>query len=147
MSKSNKLLAGVACVLAVALVVIAFGLFRGHFDRGQFQVKQTSRSSSARIAMVAERFDHEAMSSYVYFVLIGDHEFSPAELRSAYHSDHVIFAAASDCLSVRWIDPHNLTVMCRSGSIDTSHIDVQLHHTGDVVISYENIPDKNSVAR
>jgi hypothetical protein len=99
-------LASAICVLVVLLVVIAWGLFRGHFDQGQFEVKDTSRSSSGRVAMVAERLDHEAMSSYVYFVLIGDHVFSPAELRAAYHIDHVIFAAASDCLSAHWNDPH-----------------------------------------
>jgi hypothetical protein len=147
MSKSKRVLAGVICVLVAVLVVIACGLFRGHFDHGQFEVKETNRSSSGQVAMVAERSDHEAMSSYVEFVLIEDHVFSPAELRTAYHSDHVVFAAASDCLSVRWSDPHNLTVSCRSGSIDTSHIDVQLHQAGDVVISYVNIPDRNSGAR
>jgi hypothetical protein len=130
-----------------ALIVIACLLFRGHFDRGQFEVKETSRSSSARFAIVAERSDDEAMSGYVYFVLMGDHVFSPAELRTAYYSGHVIFAAASDCLSVRWSDPHNLTIMCREKSIDARHIDVQLRQAGDVAISYVNIPDKNSVAR
>ena len=147
MSKSKKVLVGIVCVLGAALVVLGCGLFRGHFDRGQFEVKETSRSSSTRLAMVAERSDHEAMSSYVYFVLIGDHVFSPTELRSAYHSDHVIFAATSDCLSVRWSDPHNLTIMCDKGSIDAGHIEVQLRRAGDVVISFVNIPDKNSMAR
>ena len=147
MSKGKKVLAGIVCVLGAALVLLACGLFSGHFDRGQFEVKETSRSSSTRVAMVAERSDHEAMSSYVYFVLIGDHVFSPTELRSAYHSDHVIFAAASDCLGVHWSDPQNLIITCREGSIDTSHIDVQLRRAGDVVISYVNIPDKNSMAR
>lgn len=135
------------CVLVAVLVVIACGLFRGRFDHGQFEVKETSRSSLGRVAMVAERSDHEAMSGYVYFVLVGDHVFSPAELRTAYHSGHVIFAAASDCLSAHWNDPHNLTVMCRQGAIDTSHIDVQLRQAGDVVISYVNIPYKNSPTR
>lgn len=147
MSKSKRVLTAVICALVAMFVMIACGLFRGHFDHGRFEVKETSRSSSGRVAMVAERSDHEAMSSYVYFVFIGDHVFSPAELRTAYHSDHLVFAAASDCISVRWIDPHNLTVSCREGSIDTSHIDVQLRQAGDVVINYVNIPDRNSVAR
>jgi hypothetical protein len=143
MSKRKEVWAGVICIIGVLLVAIACGLFRGHFDRGQFEVKETSTSSLARVAMVAERSDHEAMSSYVYFVLIGDHVFSPAELRTAYHSDHVIFAAASDCLSVHWSDAHNLAVMCREGSIDASHINVQVRQIGDVLVSYVNIPDKN----
>jgi hypothetical protein len=147
MSKNKRLLAGVICVLGAALVVIACGLFRGHFDHGQFEVKETSRSSAARVAMVAKRSDHEAMSGDQYFVLLGDHVFSPSELRSAYYGRHVVFASDGGCLSVRWSDPHNLTVMCREGSIDPSHIAVQLRQAGDVVISYVNIPDKNSVAR
>ena len=68
MSKNKRLLAGVICVLGAALVVIACGLFRGHFDHGQFEVKETSRSSAARVAMVAKRSDHEAMSGDQYFV-------------------------------------------------------------------------------
>jgi len=143
MSKNEKLLAGTVSVLGAALIVVACGLFRGRFDHGQFEVKETSKSSTMRIAMIAERSDHQAMSSYVYFVLIGDHVFSPAELRSAYHSDDVIFAAATDCLSVRWSDPHNLTIMCSEGYIDAGHIDVQRNRAEDVVISYVNIPGKS----
>ncbi len=75
--------------------------------------------------MIAERSDHEALSGDVFFVLIGDHMFSPTELRSAYYENRVIFAADADCLSVRWSNPHNLAVMCSDGSIDPSHIGVR----------------------
>ena len=79
----------------------------------------------ARVAVVAERSDREALSSYVYFVLVGDHVFSPSELRAAYYRHRVVFAAASDCVSVRWSDTHNLTVMCGNGAIDAEHIELQ----------------------
>ena len=147
MSKGKKVLVAIACVLGAVLVVIASALSRGYFDRGHFQIIETSKSSSARVAMVAERSDHEAMSSYVYFVLIGDHVFSPRELRDAYYGDAVIFAVASDCLTIRWSYPQNLTIMCREGSIDPSHIEVQLRQAGSVAITYMNIPYKNSSER
>lgn len=142
---NKRLFVGITCALGVALVAIACGLFRGHFDHGQFEVKETSRSSSARFAIVAKRSDHEAMSGDQYFVLLGDHVFSPDELRSAYYGRHLVFASDTSCLSVHWSDPNNLTVMCREGSIDPSHIAVQLRQADDVVIKYVNIPDTNSV--
>ena len=121
-----------------------FALFRGYFDHGLFEVKQTDWSSSGKVAILAERSDHQALSSSVYFVLIGDHVFSPTELRTAYYRDHGIFAAATDCLSVRWTDPHNLTVSCRGESLDASRIEnVQQHQDGDVKITYVNIPAIN----
>jgi hypothetical protein len=149
MTKSTRLLAGVICVLGGALVVIAFALFNGYFDHGRFVVKEAAWSplGPARVAVVAERSDHQALSSDVYFVLMGDHVFSPAELRTAYHGDHVIFAAASDCLSVQWRGPNNLAVICRNGTIDSNHIDVHKLQAGDVAITYVNISDANSVAK
>ena len=147
MSKGKKSFMAVGCVLAVALVVVGCGLFRGRFDHGKFEIKGVSRSSSGYVAQVAERSDSDAMSSYVYFVLVADHELSPVELRSAYHSDQVIFAAASDCLSVRWSDPHNLTISCPESSIDTNHINVQRRQAGDVTVNYVNIPNNPSMTR
>ena len=97
-------------VLSVSLLMAAcvYVLFHGYFDHGLFEIKQLEWSPSAprRVAVVAERFDHQAMNSDTYFVLIADHVFSAAELRRAYHSDGVVFAAASDCLTVSWTDPH-----------------------------------------
>src|SRR3954452_12721316 len=53
----------------------------------------------------------------ITLLLVEDRVFSPTELRSAYYSDDVVFAAADNCLSVRWIDSHNLEVMCRDRSL------------------------------
>jgi len=141
MNKTKKLAVGAICALGVALVLIVFALFHGYFDRGKFEVKEANWSSSGRVAMIAKRSDHEALSGDVFFVLIGDHMFSPTALRSAYYENRVIFAADADCLSVRWSNPHNLAVMCSDGSIDPRHIGVRKRQNGDVAITYVNVPD------
>ena len=106
--------------------------------------RSASPSASRRAAVVAERSDHDAMSSDIYFVLIGDHVFSATELRRAYHSDDVIFAAASDCFSVSWSDPHHLLISCRNGTIDSAHIDARKTRTDDVMITYVNIANSTA---
>ncbi|MGB7846765.1 MAG: hypothetical protein WBL63_14200 [Candidatus Acidiferrum sp.] len=132
--------------VGVLLATAVYLLFHGYFDHGLFEIKQVEWSPSPprRVAVVAERSDHNAMSSYTYFVLIGDHVFSPTELRMAYHSDDVTFAAAADCFSVNWRDPHHLLVSCRSGTIDSAHIDVRNTRTDDVLITYVNIADSTA---
>ncbi|HKT88245.1 MAG TPA: hypothetical protein VJQ59_07410 [Candidatus Sulfotelmatobacter sp.] len=141
MIKSKRVILGLVCGAALVAAVFAFGLFHGYFDHGQFEIKETNWSPSARVAMVAARSDHEALGGLDYFVLIGDRVFSPTELRSAYYSDAVVFAAADNCLSVRWIDSHNLEVMCRDRSLDSRHINVRKRQVGDVEIKYVNIQD------
>jgi hypothetical protein len=130
------------CTLVVSLGLALYALFHGYFDHGQFEIKQTQWSSSREVAMVAERSDQEAMSGYTYFVLDGDHPFSPAELRLAYHSGAVIFAAASNCLTLHWDGPNKLVVTCSESSIPLDQINVQKLRSGEVNISYTNIPIK-----
>ena len=139
--QTRRLILGLICGVALVAAVFTFALFHGYFDHGQFEIKETNWSPSARVAMVAERSDHEALGGLDYFVLIGDRVFSPTELRSAYYSDDVVFAAADNCLSVRWIDSRNLEVMCRDRSLDSRHINVRKRHAGDVEIKYVNIQD------
>jgi hypothetical protein len=144
MNRAQKVAVGAVCALCIALVAATFALFHGYFDHGLFEIKQTDWSSSGRVALLAKRFDHQALSSDVYFVVIGNHMFSATELRNAYHGPRVIFSAASDCLRIRWNDPHNLTVSCHDGLLDTSHIEnIKQHQSGDVAIAYVNIPDIN----
>jgi len=147
MSKPRMIGVGLVCALGLALVAIAWALFHGYLDRGRFEVKETSWSSSGLVAVVAERSDREALSSYVYFVLVGDHVFSPSELRAAYYRHRVVFAAASDCVRIRWSDTHNLMVMCNNGAIDADHIELQQRKTGDVAITYVNIADRSSAEK
>ena len=59
----------------------------------QFDVKDANWSSSVRVAIVAKRSDREALSEDLLFVLIGDHVFSPTELRAAYYGHHAILDA------------------------------------------------------
>jgi hypothetical protein len=60
-------------VLAVGLLMATGVYAHGYFDHGLFQIKQAEWSPSPpqRVAVVAERSDHQAMSSDVYFVLVG----------------------------------------------------------------------------
>ncbi len=137
----------VSLAFALGLVSVAtgfaFALFHGYFDHGHFEIKETSWSPSARVAMVAERSDHEALGGLEFFVLVGDHVFSPTELKFAYYSHDVVFAAADDCVGVRWIDPHHLEVMCHGRCVDSDHINVHKRQVRDVAITYVNIQDGN----
>ena len=141
MNRAKKVGVSVAGVLGFALMVATFVLSCGYFDNGLFEVKQTDWSQSGQVAMLAERSDPKALRSDEYFVLVGDHVFSPTELRDAFYGRREVFNAASDCLSVRWNTPSNLTVSCRDGSLDASHINLERRQTGDITITYVNIPD------
>lgn len=124
------------------MATFLYGLFHGYFDRGQFEVKQVQWSSAKQAAMVAERSDQQALSSYTYFVLIGGHVFSPSELRHAYHSSAVVFAAADSCLDLHWQGPSKLVVVCNGPSMTREHIDVEKNQSGGVAILYDNIPSR-----
>jgi hypothetical protein len=142
MRKITKIVMIMVCIVVTASVAAAYALFHGYFDRGQFAIEQAQWSSSTRIAVIAKRSDHEALSSDIRFVLIGDHLFSPTELRHAYYRHEAIFAAASDCLTLRWESPRQLVVACDGSSIDSDHVNVQKLQSGEIAISYANIPIK-----
>ena len=91
--KISLLGVGVVAVLAMALL---YALFHGYFDHGQFEIKRFQWSSTNQVAMVAKRSDREALGGLDYFVLIGNHLFTPVELRHAYYSNAVVFSALSD---------------------------------------------------
>ena len=133
----------VAGTLGLAMVVATFALSRGYFDHGLFDVKQTDWSKSGLVAMLAECSDHQALRSNEFFVLIGDHVFSPSEVRDAFYRQHAVFNASSDCLSVCWSEPRILTISCINGSLEASEINFQRVHAGEITIMYVNIPDIN----
>jgi len=56
---------GVVLSVGLLMAMGVYALFHGYFDHGLFEVKQVEWSPSAprRVAVVAERSDHEAMSS------------------------------------------------------------------------------------
>ena len=148
MSSLLKIWLGILILVPVVLAVGWYALFHGYFDHGLFEIKQAewSPSTPRRVAVVAERSDHEAMSNDQYFVLIADHIPSAKELRFTYHSHDVIFAAAGDCLNVHWTDPRGLAVTCTMGYSDPLYaggIAVQKHKAGDVAVAYVNIPPSN----
>lgn len=135
MTPANKI--GIVFLL-VALLACLYALFHGYLDYGLFEVKQAEWSPPPpRVAVVAERSG--PLSSDVYFVLVGDHVFSSTQLKRAYHSHDVIFAAASNCLTVSWTDSHHLIINCRDGVIDSAHINVRKPRTDGVEITYVNI--------
>jgi hypothetical protein len=143
MNRVKKVGISVASSLGIASIVSALALSCGYFDHGLFEIKQTDQSKSGQVAMLAERSDHRALRSDQYFVLIGDHVFSPTEVRDAFYKHREVFNASSDCLGVRWSDPHNLTVSCLNGALEASQINFQRVHAGDITIAYVNIPDIN----
>ncbi len=141
MSRSKGILLGVAGAVALVATGLIFALFHGYFDHGEFEIKQVQRSPTNQVAMLAERSDREALGGLDYYVLVGNHVFTPTELRFAYYSDAVAFSAGDDCLTIRWIDARHLEVMCRDRSLDSGHINSRKRQVGDVAITYVNIQD------
>ena len=126
----------------MAVAGCVYALFHGYFDHGHFELKQSQRSPPNRVAMLAERWDEQSLGGLQDFVVIGDHTYSPAELRHALYSDAVIFSALSDCIKLRWDGPKKLIIRCEGSTIDTRHINRQKHQVGDISVSYENIASK-----
>jgi hypothetical protein len=120
-----------------------YALFHGSFDYGDFEVRQTQPFSSRQFAVIARRSDHQALNGDQYFVVVGDHPFSSADLKYAYYHDRLVFRAGSDCLTVRWEDAHQLVVACPNRSIEADQIAVQRSQIADMKVSYENIPMKS----
>lgn len=139
MTRTTKILGAVVGTTAIALAVCAYALFHGYFDLGRFEVKEAVWSSSREVAMVAERSDNDALGGLAYFVIVGDHLYSSAELRHTYHSNAVIFSALSDGLTVRWQSSAVLIIGCNGAYVDSNDINTQKRRSGNVAISYENI--------
>jgi hypothetical protein len=139
MKGTTKVLGLVVCALLTLLGVGAYGLFHGYFDKGQFEIKEVQWSSANQVAILAERSDHDALGGLDYFVLTGNHLLTPTELRHAYYSNAVVFAAESDCLKLHWDSPNRLVIRCVGPTVDRDHINAQKRQTGNIAISYENI--------
>ena len=137
-SKTSSVAVGFIAILAIASL---YGLFHEYFDHGQFEIKQFQWSSTNQVAMVAERVDpNEALGGLEHYVLIGDHLFTPAELRRSYYSNAVVFSAGiGDCLTVHWDGPNRLMIRCNGLAVDREHINAQRQQIGNIAISYENI--------
>jgi hypothetical protein len=141
MSFSRLILVGVAAAAILATAAL-YGLFHGYFDHGQFEIVRFQWSSTHQVAMVARRSDNEALGGLAYYVLIGDHLFTPAELRHAFYSKAVVLDVGRDCLTLRWDQPNRLTVGCSDSTIARDEIDAERRQVGNVVISFENIAPK-----
>ena len=145
MSRLRNASKNIALVIVRVVVCgggLIYGLFHGYFDHGRFEVKQAQWSPAKQVAIVVERYDQEALSGYTYFVLIGDHVFSPSELRHRYHSSAVVFAGADSCLNLHWQGPTTLVISCNGQAMPREHIDVEKHQSGGIAILYDNIPSQ-----
>jgi hypothetical protein len=142
MRNASKIIALVIVLVVVCGGGLIYGLFHGYFDHGRFEVKQAQWSPAKQVAIVVERYDQEALSGYTYFVLIGDHVFSPSELRHRYHSSAVVFAGADSCLNLHWQGPTTLVISCNGQAMTREHIDVEKHQSGGIAILYDNIPSQ-----
>jgi len=139
MKRTVRVAVLVICVVLAALTSVAYMWFHGYFDPGRFEIKQAQWSSSKQVATLAERSDQEALGGLTYFVVIGDHVPSAVELRHAYHSNAVVFAATSTCLTLNWESPSRLVVACKGSYLDQQDIDVEKRKYRGVSISYVDI--------
>jgi len=136
-AKSSAL---IACMVVISLTVVIYGLFHGYFDRGKFEVKQMQWSSSKQVAMVVERSDKEALGGLEYYVLIGNHLFTPAELRHAYYSNAVIFRSPCNCVTLHWEGPNRLIIRYDGSYAPLKDfITVQRQQIDNIAISYESV--------
>lgn len=134
--------AACAGLVAILLVFGVYGLFRGYFDSGSFEVKQIQWSPANKVAILVERSDNQALGGLTYFVIVDNHVLSPAELKLAYHSNAVIFDAMATCLNLHWENPNRLVVTCNGSSVHQEYINVEKRQMGEMAISYVNIsPD------
>jgi hypothetical protein len=134
----RTLLVGVGAVAILAMASV-YALFHGYFDHGEFEIKQFQWSSANQVAMLAERSDDQALGGLEYYVLVGDHLFTPAELRHALYSDAVIFSTSSNDLTLRWDGPNRLIIGCNGPYLEQQDINVEKKQSGSVSISYVNI--------
>ena len=133
-------------IVVVGLSAIAlYALFHGYFDHGHFEVKRTASSPDGKLAIVAERWDNNALSGNQYFVLIDDRVPSPREVRYAYYHGGLIFRAGSDCLTLTWQDKDRLVISCADGLVNAQEIAVQKDQWDGVAIAYDRIPRKTGV--
>lgn len=135
----------IACAGVGIFAIIAAGSLyawvHGYFDHGQFAIKQVQWLSPNQVAMLVERLNtEEALGGLEYYVLVGNHLFTPVELRRAYYSNSaVIFNTASNCVTLHWEGPNRLVITCNGSTIDRDQINAQRQRFGNIAISYEHI--------
>ncbi|MGA9669418.1 MAG: hypothetical protein WBQ94_09430 [Terracidiphilus sp.] len=139
MKRSTTVFVVFASLMAILLVFGIYGLFRGYFDGGTFEIKQIQWSSSKQVAVLAERSDKQSLGGLTYFVIVDDHVLSPAELKLAYHSNAVIFDAMATCINLHWESPNRLIVACNGSYLNQEYINVEKRQNREVTISYVNI--------
>jgi hypothetical protein len=89
--------------------------------------------------MLAERFG-TALSGNTYFVVIGNHLYSAAELRKALYRSGAVFVVGRPGLSLHWKDPKVLVISCASCEITKDTIQKQKWFDKGVSISCDGFP-------
>ena len=125
----------IVCVAAVWLLLV----LRGDLDSGRFEILQ-AEVSQTQIAMLAERSDHTALSGNTYFVVIGNHLYSVAELRKALYRSGAVFIGGRPGLSLHWENPKELVIRCESCDITRDTIQKQKWSDKGISISYRDFP-------
>ena len=139
---TTYLLLGISVVVLV-LAAAGYLLFHGSFDRGKFETLSTTWSSTRKVALVAKRSDHEALSSDQFFVVISDRTLSSGELRhSYYYGNGLVFRSGADCLNAQWNGPQKLLVLSCGEQIPADYIAAQQDQLNGIAISYTNIQHK-----
>jgi hypothetical protein len=142
--KTSRKIAATGAAAALLAIVCVYALFHGYFDSGYFEVLRTDVSPTGKIAMVARRYDNQALGGLEYFVVIGDHTYSPRELRHALHYGEAVFDTANECVAASWAGPSELTVDCRHGAIPAEDINSELHRFEGITISYRNVSPRTA---
>jgi hypothetical protein len=130
-------LGSVIVSLAAIWLLLAF---RGDLDSGRFEILQAESVSQTRIAMLVERSDNTALSGNAYFVVIGSHLYSAAELRKALYGSGAVFVVGRPGISLHWQNLKELVISCEDCAITKDTIQKQKWSDKGISISYHDFP-------
>lgn len=130
------------CILVAGICWVVYALFHGYFDHSQYQIEQIQWSPQKKVAVIVRRSDNQALNGDEYFLLLGDHAFTIEEAKRAFYRKKSVFGTNQNCLTIRWQDASDLSVMCNGRSIGPDQIDVKRDNVDGIRIVYENINPK-----
>jgi hypothetical protein len=139
MKRSKRIAKWLAIALICAIGIWGILAWLGVLDTAPYSVTQSVVLSPDRIAMVGLRSDEAAMIGYEYFVVIGDHVYSPSELRRSFHSS--VFSTGLGSFTLEREGPNQLLIRCAANcSITKDIVEIQKFSKGDIAIRYVGFP-------
>jgi hypothetical protein len=129
-------LTGIACAIVGWFVILSTGVL----DSGNFEIVQSEAIPPNRVAMLATRWDHQALTGLTYFVVIGDHLYTAKELKYAFHSSRPIFIAERGGLELRRSEPNILRIECKDCGLTKDFIEKQRFSSDDITVQYIGFP-------